>query len=369
MARSIAALLATSALVAVADAVALYGQCGGIGYTGSTACDAGGVCTSYNPYYFQCVPGAATSAPPTSTSLPVTTTSTRASLSTKSPTSTSTPSSPTATGVKYLITFGDSYSQTGFNISLTKPSPSNPLGNPPLPGWTASGGLNWVGFLTSQFNTSTLLTYNFAYGGATTAADLVTPYQPTVLSLVDQVAQFSGSIASHPSYAPWTAENTLVGVWIGVNDVGNSYWKADETVLLGKIMDRYFEQLKVVYDAGARNFVLLSVPPIDKTPMMLSQSLDARTLEAAVIAEYNALLATRLAAFKAANPGVKANVVDTAVPFNKAINNPTAYGAPDATCFAADGNTCLWFNDYHPGIAINKLVAAAVADAWRGSFF
>lgn len=155
---------------------------------------------------------------------------------------------------------GDSYSQTGFNVSSTKPSASNPLGNPPLPGWTASGGLNWVGFLASQFNRSTLLTYNFAYGGATTDAALVTPYAPTVLSFVDQVTQFSDSIASHPSYAPWTAANTLVGVWIGVNDVGNSYWTANETVLLGKVMDRYFQQLQIVYNAGARNFVLLSVP-------------------------------------------------------------------------------------------------------------
>ncbi|OIW27680.1 carbohydrate esterase family 16 protein, partial [Coniochaeta ligniaria NRRL 30616] len=264
---------------------------------------------------------------------------------------------------------GDSYSQTGFNISSTKPSASNPLGNPPLPGWTASGGLNWVGFLTSQFNKSTLLSYNFAYGGATTDSALVTPYEPTVLSLVDQVAQFSGSIASHPSYAPWTAADALVGVWIGVNDVGNSYWLANETVLLGEIMDRYFQQLQIVYDAGARNFVLLSVPPINKTPMMLAQPADSRTQEAGVIAEYNTLIATRLAAFKAANPGVTGKVIDTSVPFNTAIANPTAYGAPNATCYAADGNSCLWFNDYHPGIAINKLVAGAVAEAWRGSFF
>jgi hypothetical protein len=114
--------------------------------------------------------------------------------------------------------------------------------------------------LTSQFNTSTLLTYNFAYGGATTDASLVTPYEPTVLSFVDQVKEFNSSIASHPSYAPWTAANTLVGVWIGVNDVGNSYWFSNETVLLGQIMDRYFQQLQIVYNAGARNFVLLSVP-------------------------------------------------------------------------------------------------------------
>lgn len=103
--------------------------------------------------------------------------------------------------------------------------------------------------------------------------------------------------------------------------------------------------------------------------MMLSQSTDSQTQEAAVITQYNTLLATRLAAFKAANPGVTANVVDTSVPFNTAIHNPTAYGSPDATCYNSDGTSCLWFNDYHPGIAINKLVAQAVANAWKGSFF
>jgi hypothetical protein len=33
---------------------------------------------------------------------------------------------------------GDSYTQTGFNVSLTQPSLSNPMGNPPFPGWTSS---------------------------------------------------------------------------------------------------------------------------------------------------------------------------------------------------------------------------------------
>lgn len=168
----------------------------------------------------------------------------------------------------YVLTSGsgDSYSQTGFNVSSTKPSAANPLGNPPLPGWTASGGLNWVGFLASQFNASTLLTYNFAYGGATTNASLVTPYEPTVLSLVDQVTQFSHSIASHPDYAPWTANNTLVGVWIGVNDVGNAWSSANYDTLLDEIMDSYFGQLQILYNAGARNFALLSVPRKSPSP-------------------------------------------------------------------------------------------------------
>jgi hypothetical protein len=37
---------------------------------------------------------------------------------------------------------GDSYSQTGFSITGTKPSTSNPIGNPAFPGYTTTGGNN-----------------------------------------------------------------------------------------------------------------------------------------------------------------------------------------------------------------------------------
>ena len=40
------------------------------------------------------------------------------------------------------ILSGDSYSQTGFNITGTKPSAAQPLGNPSYPGYTTSGGAN-----------------------------------------------------------------------------------------------------------------------------------------------------------------------------------------------------------------------------------
>lgn len=353
---SIVAVTASLALVLSANAqAALYAQCGGEGYSGPTSCVAGAVCTVWNPWYYQCVPGTST-APGTAPSTTTTTTTTT--------TSTATP-----TGLKYFITFGDSYSQTGFDISSTKPSASNPLGNPTLPGWTTSGGLNWVGFLVSKYNTSLTLSYNFAYGGATTNASLVAPYTSTVLSFIDQVTEFTNSIASKPSYAPWTSGNTLVGVWMGVNDVGNSYWLSNIDELLLKIMDSYFGQLQILYDAGVRNYVLLGVPPINRSPLMLAQGTDVTTAEAAVIAKYNNLIATYLAQFKSKNSGVTATVVDTQAPFNQALDNPTAYGAPDATCYNSDGTSCLWFNDYHPGIAIQDLTAQAVASALKELFF
>ncbi len=211
-----------------------------------------------------------------------------------------------------------------------------------------------------------------------------------MLSLIDQVTQFSESIATKPAYAPWTAENALFGVWIGVNDVGNSWWLEEYDALVEKIMDTYFGQLQVLYDAGARKFVLLSVPrklpffpppsffwwyilmmeiAIQRTPAVAANGPDVQAAGLVSINKYNAAIAARLATFKSVNTGVTATIVDTAVPFNQALDDPTTYGAPDALCYKEDGNSCLWFNDYHPGVAINKLVAEPVAEQWKGSFF
>ncbi|TCD60013.1 hypothetical protein EIP91_010912 [Steccherinum ochraceum] len=58
--------------------VSVYGQCGGINWTGGTTCDTGSVCTKLNDYYFQCLPGVSPTTPPTTTpptSTPPTTTS------------------------------------------------------------------------------------------------------------------------------------------------------------------------------------------------------------------------------------------------------------------------------------------------------
>ncbi|KEY72681.1 hypothetical protein S7711_02472 [Stachybotrys chartarum IBT 7711] len=401
------------ALAAVASAqVPVWQQCGGINHTGSTVCTTSATCTSLNDWYYQCVPATSSTVRTTSTRPPVITTtssvpttitsSVRTSSTTSSspssstsvrtttgvtsfvttttsPTTTASPppeecvllmprkrsKSPPQPATRYLITFGDSYSQTGFDINGQRPSAANPLGNPPLPGWTASGGLDWVGFMVTEFNRSLTLSYNFAYGGATTDASLVTPYDPSVRSFVDQIGQFNSSIATHPSYAPWTAANTLAGVWMGVNDVGNTFWLEGQPARIGAIMDVYFSQLQVLYNAGVRNFVLLTVPPTYLTPLFLAE--DPTSLSASIDL-YNDAIASRLATFRSANRGVTATIVDTSVPFLEAIENPTEYGAPDAVCENEDGESCLWFNNYHPGVQIQRLVAAAVARSWSGFF-
>ena len=79
-------LVAIAAVLAPVRAqVAQYGQCGGIGYSGSTQCAGGLTCSSINAYYYQCLAGAATPAPTTLKTTPASPTTTK-------------PSSPTGTG-------------------------------------------------------------------------------------------------------------------------------------------------------------------------------------------------------------------------------------------------------------------------------
>lgn len=171
-----------------------------------------------------------------------------------------------------LITWssGDSYTTTGFNYTLLPyPSASNPLGNPPYPGYNSANGPNWVGVLTTKYNASLLQTYNLAYGGATVDGDLVTPYKPEVLSLKQQVQDefVPGYVKGKAPGAPkWQANDSIFAFWIGINDVGNSYWNGPNATaeLNKKIFTVYGDLVETLHASGARNFVFVNVPPVDR---------------------------------------------------------------------------------------------------------
>ncbi|KAK7691966.1 hypothetical protein QCA50_005371 [Cerrena zonata] len=328
-------LLSVAALVSVATAqtpVSWWGQCGGIGYTGPTVCQSGSSCNFQNDYYSQCIPGSTSTVP----SQPTTTVSV--------PTSTSAGGSAPTGGVQpnYWFSFGDSYTQTGFTTDGAIPATGNPLGNPPYPGFTAVGGTNWIDLNTVQFNNSLILTYNYAYGGATIDANLVAPYTPTVLSMTDQVNQFLSTVANKPSSAPWTSGNSLFSFWIGINDIGNSYYQSGSR------------------DAatGARNFLFINVPPVDRSPLMLSQAASAQALEKSVIDGYNSKLATRVANFKAQNAGVQTWIWDSNTAFGAILDDPKGNGFVDATSYGNTGD--FWGNNYHPSSAAHSIFAKQI---------
>ncbi|KAI1339000.1 hypothetical protein F5Y15DRAFT_416310 [Xylariaceae sp. FL0016] len=270
-----------------------------------------------------------------------------------------------AQDTKYMFIFGDSYTATnsfsGFNPSAGYPSESNPIGYPALPGSTFSGGYNWVGDLLTKYVTSTTLGYNFAVGGASVDNSIVEGSTDT--DFVTQVEQWTSYLATPPDWAPWTADTAIAGAFFGINDLLGEYW-AGTTPPYDALVAKFSEELQILYDNGVRNFFVITVPPLQYLPITLGQATVQTYAE-----DFNSALSTAVSSFQSSNTDVGvAAVVDSWPAFEAAINDPSAYGAPDSTCTNTDGVSCLWYDTIHPGTAIQDLLAQAVADALSGSF-
>jgi phospholipase/lecithinase/hemolysin len=209
------------------------------------------------------------------------------------------------------------------------------MGNPRYPGYTSANGPNWVGSLTTQHNASILQTYNLAYGGATVDSALVKPYKPEVLSVKQQVLDlflpgYTGAEPTAASPPKWKSGDTLFAVWIGINDVGNSFWDGEEAsaALYEKIFTVYADLLGKLYEAGARNFLFINVPPVDRSPLTIGQGKTAQDLEKKAIETWNTKLGSTVRT-SLTGQGKAANVwmVDSNAIFTKVLDNPASFEA------------------------------------------
>ncbi|KAI5806202.1 hypothetical protein EDC01DRAFT_138086 [Geopyxis carbonaria] len=289
-------------------------------------------------------------------------------------------------GLKYFFVFGDSYTTTGFNLTdgvSALPSPSNPMGNPPWPGWTSANGPNWIGYLTQTFNRTLIQTFNMAYGGATIDTDLVVPWRPDVLSLKQQITDlFIGYLQPRKAeIAPWTSRNALFAVWIGVNDIGRSYYDTRDSwdTFHDTLLAEYFRLIDSLYAQGARNFLFLNVPTIELSPGTLVQGDEAVQLERAALKSFNTKLAAKVKALLKQRKGVWAKVFESSKVFGEILSHPASYGVANTTEYCevySNGTpewdtydpTCgvpvdeyFWLNSLHPTHTVHKEVARRIA--------
>lgn len=104
-----------------------------------------------------------------------------------------------------------------------------------------------------------------------------------------------------------------------------------------------------------------------KAPAFNDQSETSLNALTTNLDSFNSKLATKLADFKSSNTGVTAQAFNTSSYFWEVFNDPTSFGLDsDITAANADGTSAVWYDNYHPGQAIHKLVAqgfvAALAD-------
>ncbi|KAH7324852.1 GDSL-like Lipase/Acylhydrolase [Stachybotrys elegans] len=251
---------------------------------------------------------------------------------------------------KHLFVFGDSYSTTGFSIHGDAPSVHNPLGNPHFPGYTTSGGRNWVGYLIDRVESARLLTYNFAVSAATTDSSIVHTWAESAVD--DQVDLF----VQHVSNNSWTPDKALAIIWVGINDLGHPYW--DEVVPpIDRVITRYAELLEILYAQGLRHYSLLTVPPFYKAPRFVGEMAERVEMLRQDIRAYNNGVDGLFKEFKASHGDVVGQVFNTTPSFETALSDPARFGAADASCVSLDGANCLWHDNYHPAVTIHRLLA------------
>ncbi|MCJ1224242.1 hypothetical protein MMC12_000886 [Toensbergia leucococca] len=284
--------------------------------------------------------------------------------------------------VKYMFNFGDSYTATGFSYQGTQPNPNNPLGNPAYPGTTSSNGPNYVDYLTTTYNKSYIQTYNLGYPGATIDPALVgSPYGYIVQSFRQQVEDEWTPTYSQKTAPAWTASNTLFTSFFGINDIQISYSEQNKT-LDEDLRQSYLSYIELLYAAGGRNFLILNVPPIDRSPGTLENGPASAQEEANIIGDFNVRLNWVANDLRNKYSDITVFVFDTNWLFTLVIDNPQSFaltaGYRNVTGFCAAyqsgtpaENTytpsCgipvdeyLWLNNIHPTSPIHELMASQI---------
>lgn len=84
-------------------------------------------------------------------------------------------------------------------------------------------------------------------------------------------------------------------------------------------------QVEELYLSGARSFLFLTVPPINRTPRFLAQGTVVADGLAAHIADYNAQLSNAVSLFEESHENFEAIVFDSQPVFNTLLDNAEPY--------------------------------------------
>ena len=255
----------------------------------------------------------------------------------------------------FSITFGDSYTYVqgthghqnysfigdAFNLAFT---PEDLLSNRIVQNQTstAEGGPNWVEYLTGCGLKPGLTDprdckkqlWDFAFAGS----DISTEYTPLhhnyTVSLVNQTVQFQEY--ADPVLSTFIDKSkSLVGIWIGINDIGDSdQYDVNFYEFYNTIVGTLFERVEVIYQLGYKNFLFMNLPPLNRTPgnvMRAAGPLPNITM----IDWYDEAIANHSAAFGQAHSDLKSMVFDANTFLNQVMDKHDQYGIMNITGYCA----------------------------------
>ncbi|KAK0459791.1 uncharacterized protein EV420DRAFT_1629173 [Desarmillaria tabescens] len=252
--------------------------------------------------------------------------------------------------IRKLFVFGDSYSSvlTAYfpGRPAIRPSAAMPLGVP-FPG--EMGGHFIAKHCPrprykpdqehdSDYATNPLLVYDYAIGGN------------TVSGVKSQLSSFLDGAGAKPDWASWSERDSLFVTWIGINDCAYSIDHSDS-------MKTLFDIQQKLYDAGARNFLFIDVPPIHKSPAVSSYLADSASVS---YHDWNSCLAKALGSFASSHPDTTVMLFSSYQTFCSIFDNPVDHGFEEKDLRKRGG--AIWYDHLHPTSAVHDIIAAYLAD-------
>jgi phospholipase/lecithinase/hemolysin len=296
-------------------------------------------------------------------------------------------SSAQAGKIDAIDAFGDSLSDVGNIYALTGgATPASPYVNGQF-----SNGNVWVQDLATALGVAPLTPSqkggtDYAYGSGQSGTTLYNTASPLDLAgSMGQVAQFA--LANPKGADP----NALYTIWIGANDLfaipanATNLQIATDTA---EIVSNVDTAITALASLGAKNFLVVTVPDLGKTPFAIAEGAAAIAGGSALSAYFDTALVSgsaplsvpSLSAVGAAD-GVNISVLNTYSLLDTIVSEPATFGFTNVTqpCYTGDyngfvdgGTICstsvaaqnqyLFFDTVHPTAAGQQIIANEALD-------
>ncbi|CAL5869632.1 uncharacterized protein PFLUO_LOCUS3862 [Penicillium psychrofluorescens] len=207
---------------------------------------------------------------------------------------------------------------------------------------TAEGGPNWIEHLTGcglreGFTSPSRCErelWDFAFAGADISTNTPRHHNFTV-SLEEQVTQYT-EYGHKPLSDRLSTHETLVAIWIGINDVGDSahYTTVDYfPTFYNALMTTLFDSVDKLYGLGFRSYLFFNLPPMDRDPSNLVSSDPSPNVTQ--VEWYNDAVAQHAESFGKKYADTNVMLFDAHARLSAILDDPAPYGIRNTTNFCA----------------------------------
>ncbi|KZT74128.1 carbohydrate esterase family 16 protein [Daedalea quercina L-15889] len=218
-----------------------------------------------------------------------------------------------------IVVFGDSYSKS-------------------------DDGDTWANYLGKQLRGKTIPSeiHIFAFPGATAEYDL----SPQLSSFFDVFPQKKGMSNAGPILDP---DKSVYILFLGINDCGTT--DSDE---LEEVVEALFDNIHDLYTKGrARNFILIDVPPIDRSPQAIdcenSTDIEER------VKTWNELLRTQATEFATSTEQATILLFSSHQVLMEVLDDPSEFHFSENDVECEGG--AIWRDELHLSRGVHNILA------------